>query len=88
MSRVCARPGCAEPAVATLTYDYASRSGWLDPLADERHPMTYDLCVAHAGALTVPRGWDLQDRRPATRPLGEARTTSGASDAPEGALAS
>jgi hypothetical protein len=78
VSRVCARPGCAEPAVATLTYDYAGRAGWLDPLADERHPMTYDLCVAHAGALTVPRGWDLQDRR----------ATTDASDAPEGALAS
>jgi hypothetical protein len=65
VSRVCARPGCAEAAVATLTYDYQGRTGWLDPLSGERHPMTYDLCEAHAGALTVPRGWRLEDRRQA-----------------------
>jgi hypothetical protein len=27
--------------------------------------MSYDLCDAHAGALTVPRGWHLEDRRQA-----------------------
>jgi hypothetical protein len=79
VSRVCARPGCPDAAVATLTYDYAGRSGWLDPLADERHPMSYDLCSAHAEALTVPRGWALEDRR-------EGRRSSG--DTAEGALAS
>ena len=63
MSRVCARPGCTEPALATLTYDYQARTGWLDGLAPERHPMSYDLCAGHAGALTVPRGWQLEDRR-------------------------
>jgi hypothetical protein len=25
--------------------------------------MRYDLCNDHADALTVPRGWALQDRR-------------------------
>lgn len=79
MSRVCARPGCPDAAVATLTYDYAGRSGWLDPLADERHPMSYDLCSAHAEALTVPRGWALEDRRESVRSRG---------DTAEGALAS
>jgi hypothetical protein len=25
--------------------------------------MSYDLCAAHADALTVPQGWRLVDRR-------------------------
>jgi hypothetical protein len=78
VSRVCARPGCAEAAVATLTYDYGARTGWLDRLTGEGHPMAYDLCGGHAGTLTVPRGWHLEDRRDAPR--------GGASA--EGALAS
>ena len=63
MSRVCARPGCRDAATATFVYDYAERTTWLDALAGERHPMAYDLCPAHADALTVPRGWRLVDRR-------------------------
>ncbi|HEX8802740.1 MAG TPA: DUF3499 family protein [Acidimicrobiales bacterium] len=65
MPRACARPGCREPAAATLTYDYQARTGWLDALAGDAHPMSYDLCDDHAGALTVPRGWHLEDRREA-----------------------
>jgi hypothetical protein len=49
--------------VATLTYDYQARVTWLDVLAGDRHPMSYDLCAGHAGAMTVPRGWRLEDRR-------------------------
>lgn len=63
MKRACARPGCGDIAVATLTYDYEARTGWIDGLADEVHPMSYDLCAPHAEALTVPRGWSLEDRR-------------------------
>ena len=62
MSRYCARPGCSELAIATLAFDYRSRVTWLDPLADERHPMAYDLCDRHADGVTVPRGWRLEDR--------------------------
>ena len=65
MTRVCARPGCGEAASATLVFDYNGRTTWLDALAGERHPMAYDLCAAHAAALTVPRGWQLVDRRDA-----------------------
>jgi hypothetical protein len=36
---------------------------WLDHLSDERDPHDYDLCQRHAGRLTVPRGWQLRDRR-------------------------
>jgi hypothetical protein len=63
MTRVCARPDCGETASATFVYDYQGRITWLDPLADERHPMSYDQCPAHAESLTVPRGWRLVDRR-------------------------
>ena len=63
MTRKCARPGCANAAVATLTYDYRNSSAWLEKLAAEPHPMTHDLCQAHADRLTVPVGWRLEDRR-------------------------
>jgi hypothetical protein len=66
MTRVCARPGCGDAATATFVYDYQARTTWLDTLAGERHPMAYDLCQAHADALTVPRGWHLVDRRDAS----------------------
>jgi hypothetical protein len=63
MNRACARPACGHTATATFVYDYHARTTWLDPLSGERHPMSYDLCPAHADTLTVPRGWRLVDRR-------------------------
>jgi len=62
-SRTCAKPGCNTSAAATLTYDYAGRTAWIELLHDEAHPMRHDLCGDHADALTVPNGWALQDRR-------------------------
>jgi hypothetical protein len=50
-------------AVATLSYNHAHATVWLDDLAAESHPSTYDLCARHAGHLAVPRGWELRDRR-------------------------
>lgn len=53
-----------------MTYDYASRSVWLDDLADDPDPNHYDLCPTHADRLAVPQGWDRTDRRAtAVRPL-------------------
>ena len=63
MQRSCARPGCNDVAAATLTYDYAARTAWLDHAHAEGHPMSHDLCEPHADGLRVPRGWSLQDRR-------------------------
>jgi hypothetical protein len=62
-SRTCAKPGCNTSASATLTYDYASSTAWVERLHDEAHPMRYDLCPGHADGLRVPQGWALQDRR-------------------------
>jgi hypothetical protein len=62
-SRQCSRPGCAEPAVATLTYHYDQGAVWVDELTMEREPHGYDLCARHAARLGVPHGWRLDDRR-------------------------
>jgi hypothetical protein len=67
--RQCSRPGCAEVAAATLTYQYARGLVWLDELTAERDPHSYDLCGRHAGRLGVPSGWRLEDRRPIAVPL-------------------
>lgn len=69
VTRACSRPACGEAAVATLTYDYQARVTWLDALAGDAHPMSYDLCTAHAESMTVPRGWRLVDRRRDAAPL-------------------
>lgn len=63
MRRHCDRPGCCDPAAATLGYDQRTQTVWLDDVAGEAHPATYDLCHRHADALSVPRGWHLRDRR-------------------------
>jgi len=69
-SRTCVRPGCGAPAEATLTYHYVSRTAWLDKIADEHEPASYDLCAQHADRFTVPVGWTREDRRrPAPPPM-------------------
>lgn len=73
MSRSCARPGCGDQAVATLSYAYAESLVVLEDLAPEAHPMVHDLCRLHAEGLRVPRGWELRDAR-----------TAGAADLREG----
>src|SRR5439155_430062 len=35
MSRLCSRPGCSSAASATMSYEYASRTVWLDDLRAE-----------------------------------------------------
>jgi hypothetical protein len=57
--RRCSRAGCANPAVATLTYAYADSTAVVGPLATYAEPHSYDLCEQHALRLTVPRGWEV-----------------------------
>ena len=64
VTRQCSRPGCAEAAEATLTYQYSRSVAWLDALSDDRDPHGYDLCARHASRLRVPHGWRLEERRP------------------------
>ncbi len=61
--RLCARPGCDEVASATMTYDYSTRSTWIDPLDADASLAGYDLCALHAERLGVPSGWSRTDRR-------------------------
>ena len=61
-SDLCARPGCGDPASALLTYDYGSRTAWIDdPGAIEGS--VWPLCAHHADQLKVPVGWERDDRR-------------------------
>ncbi len=46
-----------------MTYDYGSKTVWVDDLLDLRTPHTYDLCPTHADRLSVPMGWERLDRR-------------------------
>jgi hypothetical protein len=57
--RRCCRPGCPHYAVATLTFVYSDSTAVVGPLATAAEPHSWDLCVAHAGRITAPRGWDL-----------------------------
>ncbi len=67
--RQCSRPGCAESATVTLTYQYAIAVVWLEDLHVERDPHNYDLCQRHAAHQSVPHGWQLEDRCTGTSPL-------------------
>ncbi|GAA3843654.1 DUF3499 domain-containing protein [Saccharothrix violaceirubra] len=57
--RRCSRTGCANPAVATLTYAYADSTAVVGPLATYSEPHSYDLCEQHALRLTAPKGWEV-----------------------------
>ena len=57
--RRCSRVGCAESAVATLTYVYADQVAVLGPIATYAEPHTYDLCPTHAERLSAPQGWNV-----------------------------
>ncbi len=43
--------------MSTLTFVYSDSTAVLGPLATYAEPHSYDLCLPHAGRLSVPRGW-------------------------------
>lgn len=73
--RRCSRTACSVPAIATLTYVYADSTAVVGPLATHAEPHCYDLCEAHAGRLTAPRGWEVVRHEPAPD-TGAVRTRS------------
>lgn len=79
MSRQCSRTGCAQQAVATLSFQYARSLVWLEDLSAERDPHSYDLCERHTARLSVPNGWRKEDRRSLRQLVlaGEARLLAG-----------
>jgi Protein of unknown function (DUF3499) len=78
--RLCARPGCGEPAAATLSFQYATRTVWLDDIGP-KEPSTIDLCGRHADRLAAPKGWNDHDRRAATRRTAEQQRERPPTDA-------
>jgi hypothetical protein len=42
-----------------LTFVYSDSTAVVGPLATVSEPHSWDLCVAHAGRITAPRGWEL-----------------------------
>ena len=70
--RQCARFGCTAAATATFTFDSATCTVWLDPPLDGA-ARAGELCARHARLLTPPRGWRLEDRRPAPEAPAPAR---------------
>lgn len=63
VKRSCARSTCQRPAAATLSYSYADRIVWIEPLTEEAHPMVHDMCAQHADSVTAPLGWQVRDLR-------------------------
>jgi uncharacterized protein DUF3499 len=61
--RLCARPGCGEPAVATLRFQPTQRAAWLIDVDQAVAHTERDLCARHATSLVLPRGWQLHDAR-------------------------
>ncbi len=57
--RRCVRPGCKNPAVATLTFVYSDSTAVVGPLAVVAEPHSWDLCETHASRITAPKGWDM-----------------------------
>ena len=57
--RRCCRPGCKNPAVATLTYVYSDSTAVVGPLATVSEPHSWDLCDQHGSRITAPKGWEL-----------------------------
>ena len=78
--RLCARPGCGESAAASLTFQYATSTVWLDDLGAEE-PHSIDLCARHADRLAAPKGWTGHDRRAGSREAnGDGNAPDGAGD--------
>lgn len=63
MRRRCSRACCNEPAVLTMSYQYATAIVWIDDLAELNDPHAYDLCERHGQRFAPPSGWRLEDRR-------------------------
>ena len=52
-----------------MTYEYASRTVWVDSPGEDADPSVWCLCATHADRLTVPVGWACNDRRTPIIPL-------------------
>ena len=69
MRKLCERPGCTGAAEVSYGMDSGALLVWLDNshVPDREHAGR--LCRRHADALTVPKGWTVDDRRVAVPQL-------------------
>ena len=67
--RLCERPGCAAPAEVSYGIDNSNLVVWVDNRAIPEREFAGRLCRRHANALSVPRGWTIDDRRDPTPKL-------------------
>jgi hypothetical protein len=67
MGKLCERPGCSDVAAMSYGFDVDRLLVWLAPRDPDADPMRAGgLCLRHADAMVVPRGWTLDDRREPT----------------------
>ena len=67
--KLCERPGCAGLAEVSYGIDKAQLLVWVDNRAVPERELAGRLCRRHADALSVPRGWTIDDRRDAVPKL-------------------
>jgi hypothetical protein len=63
VSKLCERPGCSEPGAVAYGMVTEDLLFWLAPIGDSPAPDPSVLCLRHADAVVVPRGWTLDDQR-------------------------
>ena len=61
--RLCERPGCAALAEVSYGIDNAALLVWIDNRPIPERELAGRLCRRHADAISVPRGWTVDDRR-------------------------
>ena len=61
--RLCERPGCAAPAEVSYGIDNSALLVWVDNRPIPERELAGRLCRRHADAISVPRGWTVDDRR-------------------------
>jgi hypothetical protein len=63
VSKLCERPGCSEPGAAVYGMVPENLLFWIAPITGTPTDDQNVLCLRHADAMSVPRGWTLDDRR-------------------------
>jgi hypothetical protein len=63
--RLCERPGCSAPAEVSYGIDNSALLVWIDNRPLPERELAGRLCRRHADAISVPRGWSVDDRRQA-----------------------
>lgn len=67
MARLCGRPGCSAPGSVSYGMVPEDLLFWIESLDEAGvDELVGVLCLRHADAMIVPRGWTLDDRREPT----------------------